>query len=207
VKTKIGSKTTFQLYLAKLEEEGTISKRKLSHKRVEFELLIDDEEIRKLERKLGSRGLTDQMRKLDTQLIGVLEGSLHTLPVNDSSLNECISASVPKWVENINLSDRNLYNSELENGDFPSFALLLGKEFEKKTISQLDEQFFLQGLNLLLGQLFLKFIEMRAKMQHPDPANREDWLRKSLDFEAVIAFNLTGRKILEKLDVKKASQG
>jgi hypothetical protein len=66
-----------------------------------------------------------------------------------------------------------------------------------------DEQFFFWALPRLLEVLFLKFIEMTERMRCADRADTEDWLRKALDFEAVIAFNLSGRRILEKLNMEK----
>ena len=66
-----------------------------------------------------------------------------------------------------------------------------------------DEQFFFWALPRLLEVLFLKFIEMVERMRCADRADTEDWLRKTLDFEACIVFNLSGRRILEKLNMEK----
>jgi DNA-binding HxlR family transcriptional regulator len=200
VRPKIGNKNTFQLYLAKLEEQGVIKRRKLSHKRVEFELLYLKEERDKLEKKLCSMGLIDTIRELNVIFTGPLEGSLEQVY---SHLDELLVSSMPRWIGNIDFSSPSLFISEPTEKDRPSVVLLFGKEFANKTICELDDQFFSYEINELLKRLLCKFMMMRMKIQHGEIADKVDWLRKALDFEAVIAFNLPGRRLIEKLDMKE----
>jgi len=199
VRSKIGSKHTFQLYLSQLEEEGLIERRKLSHKRVEFDLHVTGKKRRDLVDKLLSAGLTEDVRKLPYRVVGYTEGPLHSLAVNDTSLNEVLCSDIPRWVEKIDFTIKSSFDPELPYAGLPAFIFLADPHFKEMK----DEQFFVVGLPWLLDILLIKIMDIKAQMHNADRANPLEWLRKALDFEVVIAFKLSGKELLKSLDMEK----
>ena len=55
----------------------------------------------------------------------------------------------------------------------------------------------------MLDLLLLKFMEINEKTHNASRENPEEWLKKTLDFEVVIAFKLTGKELAKSLDMEK----
>jgi DNA-binding HxlR family transcriptional regulator len=233
VKERIGNKTTFQLYLAQLEDEGLIKRTKFSKKRVEFELLVSGEQIEEISKKISAVGLIENMKRLHGLSIGFLEDAEPFIR-GDKGYYEWAEAVLIEsffWDGSLPhcLIGKGLDFSGIDEPDIiPCFVLQLGDEFKitrqltdeelefpmtdslKKelkakgiTTYQIDEQFLCLTLPFLLKQLFLKFMNMRAEMQNIDPNEREKWLKAALDFEAVLSFKLSGRELLKKNGFEK----
>jgi hypothetical protein len=107
VKGKIGSKTTFQLYLTQLEKEEKISRKKTSHKQVEFKLLLNDQQKKELQEKRAIAGIIENIKKSTTPLFRTIELPLHPLTMDNTSinLNYYFHSSMPKQIEDIKFSD------------------------------------------------------------------------------------------------------
>jgi DNA-binding HxlR family transcriptional regulator len=193
----INSKITLNLYLKKLEDEKWIRRNKISHKRVEYEFIGSDEQLKDTQKKLQLYGASDFMKRGHPYLIDISE----KIGRPSGEFESLQSLSLPKWFDEIDLLKIGIVQdqSHIPYQDFPAFSLITGKEFEGKTVSEIDEQLILYDLPHLRDALFLKFMEISARLNHANENDKQEWLKKALGFEALITFRLNGKMLLEAI--------